>query len=135
MNYWFIRSPYKHRGWTDALIRGKYILKGIRNNQSRNNILLMKLNDEAVFYCSIHNKMIYGIMKVISNVYQDSTTIDPQWLSIDFKPIITFENPLAYKDLKENSILQNSSFIRQPRVTVTPLSEAEYRMIVMMTGK
>lgn len=88
----------------------------------------MKLFDKALFY---YNKTVFGIMELMSEAYQDPT-IEENWLSIDFKPIKTFEKPMTLEQIKQNKILSNTAIIKQPRLLVVKLREDEFMQIEMM---
>lgn len=129
MNYWFLKSPFRTRSWHDVLVKGVFKLYGIRNHQSKNNIANMKPGDRAFFYHGPSGKLIYGIMQVNRLAYSDPTTSDTTWLAIDFEPVKTFDQPLPLEQIKSLNELAESSFIKQPRVMVSPLNKKEFEMI------
>jgi predicted RNA-binding protein with PUA-like domain len=122
MNYWFIKSPFKNRGWGDAILTGKFILYGIRNHQARKNISEMDIGDIAIYY---HDRIALGLMEVITMPYIDPTS-SGNWLSIEFEPVKTFLHPLTLEDIKSNDILNKTAIVRQPRLSVVKLTEEEY---------
>ena len=87
MSYWFVKSPFRHHSWNEILLKSKFQLFGIRTHQARNNIQKMQNGDRALFYSSSNGKKVFGIMKVNSSAYQDPSTSNSKWLSIDFEPI------------------------------------------------
>lgn len=137
MNYWLVKSPFRTRSWQDVLVKGGFKLYGIRNHQSKNNISKMKPGDKALFYHGPSGKQIYGIMQVNKPAYPDPTTNDPNWLSIDFEPIKTFESPVTLEQIRSLP-LQNIVLLKQPRVSVAPLTKKEFErisQIALVEGK
>ena len=130
MNYWLIKSPFRTRSWQDVLVKGVFKLYGIRNHQAKNNIAKMKKGDLALYYHSPSSKSIYGVMKVSTSPYKDTTTNSDIWLSIDFEPINTFEQPITLHQIKADGELRNIGLIKQPRVMVSPLTKEEFEDIV-----
>ncbi|MFH1051425.1 MAG: EVE domain-containing protein [bacterium] len=122
MNYWLIKSPFKNRSWQEAVMSGRFSLFGIRSNPARKNISEMNIGDKALYY---HNKQIWGIMEVMTEPYQDPTS-EKNWLSVDFQPVKSFENPITLEQIKQNELLKNSAIIKQPRLSVVKLSVEEY---------
>lgn len=129
MNYWFVKSPFRTRSWQDVLVKGIFKLYGIRNHQSKNNISKIKTGDKALFYHGPSGKQIYGIMKVNKPAYPDPTTNDPKWLAIDFEPVVTFDVPVRLEQIRLIPELQNITLLKQPRVSVAPLTKKEFERI------
>ena len=121
MNYWIVKSPFKHHPWSEILFTDKFHLFGIRNYQARNNIREMKPGEKALFYSSSNGRKIFGIMEVTRGSYQDPSTSDNRWLSCDFKPMETFANPLSLKKLRDFPGFKDSPFFKQPRVSVVKI--------------
>lgn len=129
MNYWLVKSPFRTRSWQDVLVKGIFKLYGIRNHQSKNNISKMKTGDKAFFYHGPSGKQIYGVMQVNKPAYPDPTTNSPNWLAIDFEPIKTFDSPVTLGQIRSLPELQNMVLLKQPRVTVSPLTKKEFEGI------
>lgn len=123
MNCWFVKSPFKNRGWGDAVLQNRFTLFGIRNHQAKNNIAKMQIGDIAIYYSSAKNKSAFGLMEVVSKPYNDPSSNDDKWLSIDFKPIKTFNAPATLEQLKD--IFDEESFIDQPRLSVSQIINYE----------
>lgn len=130
VQYWIVKSPFKHHSWSEILFTGKFQLFGIRNFQSRNNIREMRVGDKALFFSSSNDRKMFGVMEVSSEPFQDPSTSDNRWLACDFKPIESFHNPIPLKKLREFSELVNSSFFKQPRVSVVKISERVFMKII-----
>ena len=133
MNYWFVKSPFRTRSWQDVLVKGTFKLYGIRNHQSKSNVAKMKTGDKAFFYHGPSGKQIYGIMQVNKPAYSDPTTNDPNWLAIDFEPIKTFEAPVTLNQIRSLPELQNMVLLKQPLVSVAPLTKKEFESISKIT--
>jgi predicted RNA-binding protein with PUA-like domain len=129
MNYWLVKSPFRTRSWQDVLVKGVFKLYGIRNHQSKNNISKMKTGDKALFYHGPSGKQIYGIMQVNKPAYPDPTTSNSSWLSIDFEPVRTFDVPVKLEQIRSIPDLQNITLLKQPRVSVAPLTKKEVERI------
>jgi predicted RNA-binding protein with PUA-like domain len=130
MNYWFVKSPFRTRSWQDVLVKGIFKLYGIRNHQSKNNIGKMKIGDKAFFYHGPSGRQVYGVMQVVKKAYPDPTSNTTGWLSVDFEPVQTFDYPISLNQIRFIPEIENTSFIKQPRVTVSPLTKEEFEKIV-----
>ena len=122
--------PIITRSWQDVLVKSSFKLYGIRNHQAKNNISKMQPGDEVLFYHGPSGKQIYGIMHVIKSAYLDPTTNAPGWLAINFGQIKTFDVPVTLDQIKAEPALQSIALVKQPRLSVMPLSKQEFEVIV-----
>ena len=134
MNYWLIKFSPKRSPWVDILVKGKFTMRGVRNYQARNYLKEMALSDSALYYHSQYELQIMGIMKVIRIAYQDISSSDPKWVSVDFKPVKTLENPIALKKIRGTKELQNIAIIKQPRLAVMPITKYEFDTLLHLSN-
>jgi predicted RNA-binding protein with PUA-like domain len=135
MAYWLIKSePFKY-SWDQFVIDGSTFWDGVRNYAARNNLRSMKKGDLAFFYHSNEGLAIVGIAKVIKESYQDPTTEETAWLAVDFKPHKKLKNPVTLADIKSNKELSNMALIRLGRLSVQPVLEEEWKIVMEMAGE
>jgi predicted RNA-binding protein with PUA-like domain len=133
MNYWLVKSPFQNRSWSYVLLQGVFKLYGIRNRQARNYIVQMTTDDKVVYYHSAADRMVFGIMRVKAPAFPDPTSSNPEWMSIKFMPEITFEQPILLEQLKDSESLRELKLFKQPRLSVMPLTKAEYLAIQQLS--
>ena len=132
MNYWLVKfAPFRY-SWQEILRNGKFEIYSVRNPQARNNLKAMQLNDEVLFYHSQEGNSIMGKMKVIVTAHQDPTTDDSKWLSVTFEPVQTFEKPITLSQIKETPELANIGLVKQPRLAVMLLAQANFELIIKL---
>jgi predicted RNA-binding protein with PUA-like domain len=95
----------------------------------------MKKGDLAFFYHSNEGLAIVGIAKVIKESYQDPTTDETAWLAVDFKPHKKLKRPVILADIKANKSLANMALIRFGRLSVQPVLEEEWKIVMGMAGE
>ena len=127
MAYWLVKSPFRSRTWARVIAAGEFRLYGIRNAQARNNIALMKPGDETLFY---FRQTIWGIMHVASEPALDTTNASEKWLSAAFTPVRALEPPVTLAALKTQPFFQESHLLRQPRLSVLPVTVQQWHLFV-----
>lgn len=128
--YWLVKSePFKY-SWEDFVRDGSTYWDGVRNYQARNNLKAMRKGDLVLYYHSNEGMAVVGIAKVIREFYQDPTTDDEQWVVVDLKPVCTFKNSVTLADVKADTRLSGMALIRQSRLSVMPVAEEEFDVIV-----
>ena len=133
MAYWLIKSePFKY-SWDQFVADGSTFWDGVRNYAARNNLRSMKKGDLAFFYHSNEGLEIVGIAKVIKESYQDPTTDETAWLVVDFKPYKKLKNTVTLAEIKATPSLSNMALIRLGRLSVQPVLEEEWEIIMAIS--
>ncbi|MFM2231685.1 MAG: hypothetical protein RJB31_386 [Bacteroidota bacterium] len=133
MAYWLIKSePFKY-SWDQFVADGSTFWDGVRNYAARNNLRSMKKGDLAFFYHSNEGLEIVGIAKVVKESYQDPTTEETAWLVVDFKPHKKLKNPVTLAEIKATPSLSNMALIRLGRLSVQPVLEEEWEIIMAIS--
>lgn len=135
MKKWLIKfAPFRY-SWEKCLLNNNFEIYGVRNAQARNNLKEMKSGDKVLFYHSQKELRILGEMEVLKEYHQDTTTINPNWVSVTFVPINSLEKPITLNEIKNNPKLQNTGLVKQPRLAVMELTEEEYGEIIKMSSE
>ncbi len=135
MAHWLIKSEPSAYSW-DQFVKDKQTLwNGVRNYAARNHLKSMKKGEEVFFYHSNEGMEIVGIAKVIKEFYQDPTTDDPNWVVVDFKPHKKIKNLVSLAQMKAEKKLANMALIRIGRLSVSPVSDEDWEIIMNMAGE
>ena len=105
---------------------------GVRNYAARNNLKAMKKGDLAFFYHSNEGTEIVGIAKVAKEAYQDPTTDDAAWVAVDFKPHKKLKKPVGLAQIKADKRLASMALVRLGRLSVQPVTEEEWDIVMKM---
>jgi predicted RNA-binding protein with PUA-like domain len=134
-NYWLVKSePFKY-SWDQFVKDGSTYWDGVRNYQARNNLRAMKKGDLVLYYHSNEGMCVVGVARVIKEHYQDPTTDDDRWSVVDLKPVKALKRPVTLQEVKETKGLENIALVRQSRLSVQPLTENEFDVIVAMDSR
>ena len=134
MAYWLIKSePFKY-SWEQFEKDKLTFWDGVRNYAARNNLKAMQKGDQALFYHSNEGLAIVGIAKVAKEHYQDPTTDDPNWVVVDFKPLKTIKKPVTLSQVKADDRLKNMALVRLDRLSVQPVTDEEWDIIMELGG-
>jgi predicted RNA-binding protein with PUA-like domain len=132
MQYWLVKSePFKY-SW-DQFVEDKVTFwDGVRNYLARNHLKAMKKGDKLFFYHSNEGLEIVGIAKVVTEFYQDPTTLEPAWVVVDLAPVKKMKRPITLAEIKATESLQEMSLIKSMRLSVQPVREEEWDIIMKM---
>ena len=133
MSYWLIKSePFKY-SWHQFEKDGRTFWDGVRNYQARNNLKAMKEGDLLLWYHSNEGLEIVGIAQIAKEAYQDPTTDDTNWVVVDVKPYKTLNKPVSLATVKADPRLQQMALVRLGRLSVQPVTEEEWAIIMELS--
>lgn len=132
MNYWLVKQEPEAYSFDDLIKDGKTDWTGVRNFQARNNLRAMKIGDQVLFYHSVSEKSVVGLAEVSREEFPDP--LDEKWIAVEIKPIKKFAKPVTLEQIKAEKGLQNIALIKQSRLSVMPLTEDEFDLILKLAG-
>lgn len=136
MAYWLFKSEPSAWSWDQQLAKGDTGEEwaGVRNYQARNFMREMKLGDQGFFYHSREGLEIVGIVEVCAEIHPDSTTDDARWECVDVKAVKALPKPVTMQDIKANPKLSDMVLVKNSRLSVQPVTEAQWAEICRMGG-
>jgi predicted RNA-binding protein with PUA-like domain len=139
MAYWLMKSEPDVFSFQDLQKKGREEWHSVRSFAARNNMMRMKIGEKAFFYHSNIGKEIVGIMKVVALAHPDSTA-EPNdkgkivWQCVDVAPDKPFKTPVTLEQIKKDPKLSEMSLIKYSRLSVQPVTDAEWAHICKLGG-
>jgi predicted RNA-binding protein with PUA-like domain len=129
-NYWLVKQEPETYSWATLLKEGKTDWTGVRNFQARNNLRAMKKGDQVLFYHSGEEKQIVGLARVEKEAYPDPTADEGDWSAVDLVPVKALKRPVTLGELKGDKLLKDMPLVRQSRLSVCPMTEAQFERLI-----
>ncbi len=133
--FWLVKSEPSSYSWNQLLKDGSTAWTGVRNFQARNFLKQMQKGDCVLFYHSVTEKQIVGVARVKKTAFQDPTISESDWVAVELEPIRTLQKPVELSTIKADTALKQILLVRQSRLSVTPLTKAEFDRILGMSGR
>lgn len=130
MNHWLMKSEPFVWSWDQQVEKKTAPWTDVRNYQARNNMKAMKKGDLSFFYHSSKGLEIVGIMEIVKEHYPDPA--DPRFVLVDVKAKKAFKKPVPLADLKSHPALEGMAMLRQSRLSVSPVTATEWKIICEM---
>ena len=135
MAYWLVKSePFKY-SWDQFEKDKQTFWDGVRNYAARNFLKGMKKGEQVLFYHSNEGLEIVGIAKVAKEFYQDPTTEEVAWVVVDRKPYKRLKKPVSLAQIKADKRLTNMALVRLGRLSVQPVTDEEWAVIMELAGE
>jgi predicted RNA-binding protein with PUA-like domain len=131
MARWLMKSEPHVYSWDDLVRDQQTDWDGVRNNAARLHLRAMREGDEAFFYHSGDEKQIVGIMKIAGAQKPDGD--DGAWVKLPVAPVRPL-GPVTLKDIKAEPKLAKMELVRQSRLSVSPVRDEEWALILEMAN-
>ena len=104
----------------------------MRNHTAKQHLMAMRLGDEAFFYHSNDGKEIVGIVKVAKTYYPDPTDASGKFGMVDFAVVRPLPRPVTLDEIKRAPALSEMVLVKNSRMSVQPVTDAEWAAVLEM---
>jgi predicted RNA-binding protein with PUA-like domain len=134
--FWLFKSEPDSFSWDMQKSRGRKgePWTGVRNFVARNNMKAMQLGDRGFFYHSNEGKEVVGIVEVCTLAHPDATDETGVWKCVDVRAVMDMPKPVTLAAVKANPKLADMSLVRSARLSVQPVTPAEWDEVCRMGG-
>ena len=136
MQYWLFKSEPSAWSWDQQVKAGAQGTgwTGVRNHLAKQQMMAMKLGDLGFFYHSNEGKEMVGIVEVVKTFHPDPTDETKKFGMVDVKAVKPLPKPVTLADVKATPALAKMSLVTSARLSVQPVTEAEWKLICKMAG-
>ncbi len=134
MAHWLFKSEPESWSWDQQVKAGKAGTEwtGVRNFTARNHMRAMKKSDTGFFYHSGAERSIVGVVTVVREAHPDST--DNAWECVDIAAVRPVPKPVTLDQVKAEKHLADMVLVRLSRLSVQPVTDAEWALVGKMAG-
>jgi predicted RNA-binding protein with PUA-like domain len=139
MAHWLMKTEPEVLSYDDIAKKPFEEWHGVRNYTARNNMKAMQVGEEVFIYHSVQGKEIVGIARVVKLAHKDSTA-EPNdkgnvvWECVDVKAVRKLPRPVTLETIKATPAFAEMALVRLSRLSVSPVSDAEWAMLCTMGG-
>lgn len=136
MAYWLFKSEPDAWSWEAQKKKGAAgePWSGVRNHQAANNMKAMKKGERGFFYHSGEERSIVGIVEVIGEFRPDPTDETGRFGLVDVKAVADVPRPVSLAAAKANPKLAEMTLVKFSRLSVQPVTAAEWKIVCAMGG-
>ncbi len=135
MQYWLMKSEPDVYGWDDLCRDGSGIWDGVRNHSAKLNLMAMQVGDQALFYHSNIGKACVGIVQIAEAAFPDPTAAPGSpWVVVRVEPVRALAAPVTLAAIKAEPKLANMALVRLSRLSVGPVTAAEWAVVMAMAA-
>ncbi|MBK9140111.1 MAG: EVE domain-containing protein [Verrucomicrobia bacterium] len=133
--HWLVKQEPDDYAWDRLVEDGTTAWTGIRNFQARNHLRAMKVGDDVLYYHTGDEKQVVGLARVERAAYPDPTASEGDWSCVDLAAVKPLPRPVTLGELKQDEVFRDLALLRQPRLSVMPVTEAQFRRIIALANR
>lgn len=136
MAHWLFKSEPSSWSWDDQVAAGAAGTPwtGVRNHMAKNNLQAMKRGEQGFFYHSNEGKAVVGIVEVIGEYYPDPTDASGRFGVVDLKAVRPLPTPVTLERIKAEAGLSEMILVKNSRLSVQPVTAAEWAAVRRLGG-
>jgi len=126
---WLFKTEPSSYAYDQLERDGTTVWDGVKNSLARKHLAAVKRGDQVLIYHTGNEKAVIGIAKALSDGYADPTQQDPKAAVVDLALVKRLARPVTLAELKQRPALKDFPLVRLPRLSVMPVSTAEWKEI------
>lgn len=136
MAHWLFKSEPSTWSWDQQVAAGEAgtFWNGVRNHLAKKHLQAMQRGEQGFFYHSNEGKAVVGIVEVIRTYYPDHTDESGRFGMVDIKAVTGLPRPVTLDAIKAEPRLKDMVLVNNARLSVQPVTEAEWAVIRAMGG-
>ena len=135
MAAWLLKTEPTVYSYDDLERDQKTVWDGVSNNLALKHIRQVQKGDMALIYHTGEEKAIVGIAEVASAAYADPKQKDPKLVVFELKPNRRLAQAVTLAEVKANEKLKDFELVRMARLSVMPVTDAVWKVLMKMAGE
>jgi predicted RNA-binding protein with PUA-like domain len=129
MGYWLLKSEPSEFSYDDLERTGQTVWDGISNPLALRHLRAMTHGDRALLYHTGRERAVVGTVRVVSDPYPDPGLRDPSRVVVEIVPERRFPLPVSLAALKQEREFRDSPLLRLPRLSLLPVTPAQWKLV------
>jgi predicted RNA-binding protein with PUA-like domain len=134
MAYWLFKSEPGTWSWDDQVKAGKAGTEwtGVRNYTAQANMKAMKKGDQGFFYHSGEGKEIVGVVTVTKEAHPEAGA--EEWSCVTLAAVKPVPKPVTLAAIKADKRFAAMALVKYSRLSVQPVTDAEWTAVTKLAG-
>lgn len=128
-SHWLLKTEPSTYGWDDLEREKTAVWDGVSNPVALKNLAAMRAGDDVLIYHTGGEKAVVGLAQVTKAAYPDPKAKDPRLLVVEIAPVRRLARPVTLADIKSDPLFKESPLVRQGRLSVVLLNDAQFRKL------
>lgn len=133
--FWLVKTEPSVYSFADLQKEGRTVWDGVTNNLAQKHLRTMSPGDRVLVYHTGDEKQVVGTARALSRGYPDPKQPKGSTLVVvDLQPEQALPKPVTLSEIKGMVQFSDSPLVRLPRLSVVPITEAQWEGIMELAG-
>ena len=132
---WLLKSDPEHYSFSDLERDGRTVWDGISNSLALKHLRNVRRGDAVMVYHTGNERAIVGLAEAVSDPYPDPQQKDARMAVVDLQAKGKLARPVTLDEIKKSPELREFDLVRLPRLSVMPVSDAQWSKLMAMSAK
>jgi predicted RNA-binding protein with PUA-like domain len=129
MAQWLVKEEPENYGYEQLERDGKTVWAGVRNPLAQKHLRGITRGDRIFYYHTGKEKSVVATAKAASHAYPDPTDTGGKLYVVDIVPGQRLARPVTLAEIKSDTAFASFPLVRMSRLSVMPVSDAEWARI------
>ena len=135
MAHWILKTEPSTYSFDNLVTEKTARWDGVTNPVAVRNIRSMRPGDAVMIYHTGDEKAVVGLAEVASEPYADPRDKSGKLFVVDLKAGKRLAGPVTLAQVRGEPLFKDLALVRQPRLSVVPVGEAQWARLLAMSGK
>jgi predicted RNA-binding protein with PUA-like domain len=132
---WLLKEEPTHYGFDELVKDKRAVWSGVRNALAQKHLRGIKKGDRLFYYHTGDEKAVVGVAKALGDAYPDPEDKSGKQFVVDVAPVTRLPRPVTLAEIKANDAFRDFPLVRISRLSVMPVTDAEWTRIERMAAK
>ena len=135
MAQWLVKEEPDHYSFDQLARDRKTVWAGVKNPLAQKHLRAVRKGDRIFYYHTGDEKAVVGIAKALGDAYADPADAGGKQSVVDVAPVKKLARPVTLKEIKADRAFKDFPLVRISRLSVMPVSDAEWERIEALSHK
>ena len=131
---WLVKEEPSNYSFEQFLADCSTVWSGVKNPLAQRNLRTMKNGDRVFYYHTGNEKAIIGTAKVTKVAYPDPKDKSGKLMVVELAADKKLKRPVTLAEIKASGRFADFPLVRLPRLSVMPVTDAQWEAIEKMAG-
>ena len=129
MGQWLVKEEPEHYSYEQLVRDRKTVWAGVRNPLAQKHLRTIRKGDRIFYYHTGKEKAVVAIAKALGDAYPDPSDAEGKLFVVDVAPEKKLPRPVRLAEIKADAAFESFALVRMSRLSVMPVSDAEWARI------
>ena len=133
MAQWLVKEEPEHYNYNQLVRERKTVWAGVRNPLAQKHLRSIRKGDRIFYYHTGKEKAVVAVARATSDAYPDPSDASGKLHVVDIAPETKLPQPVTLAAIKADKAFASFPLVRMSRLSVMPVTDAEWKRITEMS--